>query len=114
MDTHSCQESEECKFCSDGVMNELDIDTCLRSAFRQYCEYFHHHDSKPDMEQFEECYRGNFDTVGEFCEHLYESCDDSYNNLTDTLKKNIDWQQVWEYAIQYDYLYEHGHVFHLG
>ena len=111
MSTQNDQEVTECKFCSCEAMDELDVEPSKQDAFQHYCNYFHHHEEQPVMEKFEELYQGDFKTIGDFCEHLFSECDESYDNLTDVLKKCINWRAVWEWSIQYDYTYEHGHVF---
>ena len=109
--SHSCQ---ECKFCSDKAMNDLNIDLCDHRAFRVYCGYFHQHEEQPSKDEFEEAYRGEFNTTGEFCEHLFSGCDDSYNDLNEVLQKFIDWEKVWDYSVQYDYVFEKGYVFRVN
>lgn len=105
------QSDQECKFCSDEEMDDLGIEICDQSAFQVYCEYFHHHKEQPSKEKFEEVYQGEFSSEKDFCEHLFSGCDDSYNNLNEVLQKCINWEKVWDYAVQYDYVFEQGYVF---
>jgi len=105
------QSEKECKFCSDKAMNYLNIDLCEQRAFRVYCGYFHQHEEQPSKDEFEETYRGEFNTTGGFCEELFSKYDDSYNDLNEVLKNCIDWEEVWNYSVQYDYVFEKGYVF---
>lgn len=102
---------QDCKFCSYEAMTKLDIEPDDQKAFQVYCKYFHHHEEQPSKDDFEECYRGEFETPGNFCEYLFSGCDDSYDNLNDALKNCIDWERVWDYSVQYDYVFEQGYVF---
>jgi hypothetical protein len=86
-------------------MTKLNIEPGYQGAFQVYCGYFHQHEEQPSHDDFEECYRGEFKSVGKFCKNLYTDCDNSYNNLNDTLKKCIDWGNVWDYTVQYDYIF---------
>ena len=111
MSSQQAESKKECKFCSSETMKELKINPDDQCAFQVYCEYYHCHDDKTTKEDFEESYQGEFGSEGEFCEHLFESCDDSYHALNDTLKKCIDWKSVWDYSVQYDYAFDQGYVF---
>ena len=102
---------DQCKFCSYEKMTELKIAPNDQGAFQVYCEYVQQHEDQSSKEEFEECYRGEFKSGGEFCEELFSSCDDSYNALNETLQKCIDWEMVWNYSVQYDYLFEEGYIF---
>lgn len=102
---------KECKFCSYEKMTELNIDVCDQGGFQIYCEYFHQHEEQPSKDDFEELYKGEFKSEGDFCESLFSQTDDSYNNLTEALKKHIDWEKIWDYTVKYDYVFEQGHAF---
>jgi len=109
----STKTDTDCKFCSFARMKELKIEPCNQKAFQVYCGYFHFHEEEPSKDDFDDCYQGEYKSVDEFCEELFSGCDDSYNALNPVLKICIDWKEVWEYSIKYDYTFEKGYVFNL-
>lgn len=112
MSTSISEIKKDCEFCSPKKMEEMKIEPGCQDAFRVYCGYFHFHEDAPLTEDFYKCYKGEFKSAAEFCKELYDSCDDSYGALSDTLKKCIDWNAVWEYSVKYECIFEHGYIFH--
>jgi antirestriction protein len=105
------QEGDNCKYCSLEAMVKLNIEPYNQGAFQVYCEYFHLHDRQSSKDDFEELYRGEFNSEAEFSKDLYSECDYPYNALSEMLKGCIEWQYVWDNIVQYDYIFEQGYVF---
>lgn len=66
----------------------------------------------PETERFEDVYVGQYDSEANFCEEQSEELGDLYN-VPDYIKNCIDWQDVWDSYLTYDYEIENGFVFRI-
>lgn len=64
----------------------------------------------PDPVRFEDAYVGQYDSGEEFAEQQAEEMGD-LQNVPDYIKNCIDWEQVWNRGLRYDYDFEDGYVF---
>jgi len=61
------------------------------------------------VEQFEDAYAGNYYSTADFAEQLCDDCGYlSESNLPTWISGCIDWDQVWNSALTYDYFIVEG------
>jgi antirestriction protein len=62
------------------------------------------------VSQFEDAYRGSWDSAEKFCEEMAEEAGD-LENVPEYLAQSIDWYGVWLSWTRHDYWEEDGHFF---
>lgn len=66
----------------------------------------------PDPVRFEDVYIGHYISEADFCEQQAEELGE-LSNVPDYIKNCIDWQDVWDSALTYDYEFENGFMFRI-
>jgi len=74
--------------------------------FDKYCEYYHNENCEVSWNYFELCYQGEYDSMEEFAEQLFN---DLYN-IPSYLINHIDWESV-SNDLSHDYTYYEGEEF---
>jgi hypothetical protein len=99
---------DECVWCCDENCEKLELGEEHWKPFKMLCGDYDH-DGTLTKDYFEDVYAGKWSDLSVFAQDLCENCDDgSLGNLPWYIKKNIDWDKVWE-TLSSDYsVYEDG------
>jgi len=77
-----------------------------QNAFNTFVNLGH----DPEPVQFEESYMGEYSSGAEFAEMQAEEMGELHN-VPDYIKYCIDWQQVWDSYLRYDFDEDNGYIF---
>ena len=83
-----------------------DQDQNTQDAFNAFVNVGH----DPDPMRFEDAYVGWYESEADFCELQAEELGELHN-VPDYIKCCIDWEQIWNSGMRYDYDFEDGYVF---
>ena len=105
------ESDEEEKKCLCGAPEqEYDHDGDDRDYARYlFCNYLSHGEHATE-ENFDEFYRGRFDSPEEFAKEQVESCEDLESTLPPYIYRHLDWDGIAS-DLMADYFEEDGHYF---
>ena len=69
--------------------------------------------SEQDLERFEDAYYGQYDSVEQLAQEVVEETVESSKwKIPSWLWESIDWEDVWDRTLSYEFIFDNGYVFH--
>lgn len=102
-------------FNTSGDFIELSLDTLKELAeaeeeFGKAFVVYYENGGDSDTSNFQEAYAGEYDSGGEFAQQICEEVED-LRNVPGYISSCINWDDVWESGLQYDYWEEQDFYF---
>jgi antirestriction protein len=88
----------------------LDASESDREVWQAYAEALGYPLDETTLEQAQDAFCGEFDSVEDFAEQTCEDCE-NLSSVPDYLRACIDWKAVWNSALRFDYVNEGSFFF---
>jgi antirestriction protein len=88
----------------------LECSESEREIWENYAEAVGYSIHETTLDEAQDAYCGEFDSVEDFAEQTCEECK-QLSDIPDFLRACIDWEAVWNSALRFDYCEHNGHFF---